>query len=1136
MLKKTFLRALVVLGALAPLRGQCLDFSNDFAAAGAGVNNLVRALATFDDGSGTALYAAGDFTLAGGLPVGHIAKWNGSSWSALGSGTSGSVFSLQVFDDGSGPRLYVGGVFAFAGGLATGSIACWDGNSWSPVGAGIPNGSVRALHVHDDGSGPALYAGGTFIQAGFAPAANVARFQGGVWSALGLGTGSDVKCFASFDSGSGPALYVGGYFTTAGGVATNRIARWQNDNWAALQGGVNGSGNVGVFSLKPYFDGVSTKLFVGGRFDYVNGSQCSNLARWTGSGWQACSPALTCDGPVDSLEAHDDGSGLALYAGGTFSIGGIPAPEGNVARWNGTNWTTLSTGLRQIANDHAGLALVSSSFLGASRLFVGGSFSHAGGKNSPYVAVWGEACSAPLVLTHPQPVTAVFNQTIVFNTTAVGTAPVSYQWRRNGVPLVDDAHMLGATTPSLSLWYYTYADHGDYDCVISNGMGSVTCDLARLTIPLSGSSGSPLHLRKVVYPPEPVSTLPPGNTFELVGPPRQSSTGEIGSSTTISGQRALVLFDQTIPKVLIKGLDPAPVLGPGVTFPGSGSGLNALDSFIPAANGQVAVRGDVEGWAVTLETRKVIWRFHPAGVEVVVREGDAAVGFAPGLVHRLPYIPVISDSGRVVFRSHVFQNGLAVSIGIWAWDQGVGRQLLAKLGDTAPGSTAHYRGLNDEPHVGPTGTVLFAAQLDSVTGIHTFTTWDSALFAGDPGGLQRIAASGDPAPGMPAGSNIETFTAAEVDATGGILFTAFVAFPTGGGSFATYRWSSGSLTLLTAQGDVLPGVIPGSVVAGAQPWDANALGSVALNISLQPACNPPCSSRGLWLRSAAGYETIAMNGDFPYPGMPAGFTFASFDSLAMNNQDQVVFGMRAYAGTSVNAVYGWSRETGLFPIAVPGGQFDLGLQDYRTIQSALLSDVDGPSHGTQGTQLDDSGLVSLRVEFTDATNGIFTADFNSIASVFGNTGVKFCFGDGTGSPCPCGNSGLPGQGCANTTGSGADLTGLGSVSVSEDDLRFLAVNLPANKACVLLQSASVAAGGLGVPFHDGLLCLSPPIKRLRSGVSTSGGQFLFGPGLATSGLWAGGQTRYFQTWFRNNGGPCGNGSNLSNAFSVNLVP
>ena len=115
----------------------------------------------FDDGSGPALYAGGQFTTAGGVAANRIAKWNGSSWSPLGSGMNDgygvSVIALTVFDDGSGPALYAGGYFTTAGGVAANYIAKWNGSSWSALGSGM-NGGVVALTAFDDGSGPALYA------------------------------------------------------------------------------------------------------------------------------------------------------------------------------------------------------------------------------------------------------------------------------------------------------------------------------------------------------------------------------------------------------------------------------------------------------------------------------------------------------------------------------------------------------------------------------------------------------------------------------------------------------------------------------------------------------------------------------------------------------------------------------------------------------------------------------------------------------------------------------------------------------------------------------------------------------------------------------------------------------------------
>ncbi|TVQ31870.1 MAG: hypothetical protein EA376_07735 [Phycisphaeraceae bacterium] len=145
---------------------------------------FVTALTVFDDGSGggPALYAGGDFTTASGVSTDNIAKWDGASWSPLGSGMNDNIRALTVFDDGSGGglALYAGGFFTSAGGVtATSHIAKWDGAAWSPLGSGM-NGNVRALTVFDDGSGggPALYAGGFFTTAGDESADRIAKWQG----------------------------------------------------------------------------------------------------------------------------------------------------------------------------------------------------------------------------------------------------------------------------------------------------------------------------------------------------------------------------------------------------------------------------------------------------------------------------------------------------------------------------------------------------------------------------------------------------------------------------------------------------------------------------------------------------------------------------------------------------------------------------------------------------------------------------------------------------------------------------------------------------------------------------------------------------------------------------------------------
>jgi hypothetical protein len=252
----------------------------------------VYSLAVFDDGTGPALYAGGYIATAGGVAVNFIARWDGSSWSALsgpsGTGVSSEVKVLAIYDDGAGPALYAGGRFTHAGGVLVNRIARWDGTSWSalagPGGTGMSE-SVHALAVWDDGTGPALYAGGGFTTAGWVTVNNIARWDGAAWSALsgpaGTGTNGVVAALAAVGGDGGrPALYAGGWLTAAGGVTVNWVAGWDGTSWSAL-GGPTGVGTNGeVYALLGLDHGGGPVLYAGGPFTAAGGQPSSHLAAW----------------------------------------------------------------------------------------------------------------------------------------------------------------------------------------------------------------------------------------------------------------------------------------------------------------------------------------------------------------------------------------------------------------------------------------------------------------------------------------------------------------------------------------------------------------------------------------------------------------------------------------------------------------------------------------------------------------------------------------------------------------------------------------------------------------------------------------------------------------------------------------
>lgn len=64
------------------------------------------------------------------------------------------------------------------------------------------------------------------------------------------GIGGDVHALAVFDDGSGPAVYAGGYFPTAGATIANSISKWDGSQWSALSREILGTVHaVIVFEL-----------------------------------------------------------------------------------------------------------------------------------------------------------------------------------------------------------------------------------------------------------------------------------------------------------------------------------------------------------------------------------------------------------------------------------------------------------------------------------------------------------------------------------------------------------------------------------------------------------------------------------------------------------------------------------------------------------------------------------------------------------------------------------------------------------------------------------------------------------------------------------------------------------------------
>ncbi|HEV3027664.1 MAG TPA: immunoglobulin domain-containing protein, partial [Planctomycetota bacterium] len=94
--------------------------------------------------------------------------------------------------------------------------------------------------------------------------------------------------------------------------------------------------------------------------------------------------------------------------------------------------------------------------------------------------------TAPVVTSEPSSRTVTVGQTATFSVGASGTAPLGYQWEKNGVA-IPGATGASYTTPPTAL-----ADSGElFRVVVSNSVGSVTSSSALLTVGSSSGGGSP---------------------------------------------------------------------------------------------------------------------------------------------------------------------------------------------------------------------------------------------------------------------------------------------------------------------------------------------------------------------------------------------------------------------------------------------------------------------------------------------------------------------------------------------------------------------------------------------------------------------------------------------------------------------
>ncbi len=154
--------------------------------------------------------------------------------------------------------------------------------------------------------------------------------------------------------------------------------------------------------------------------------------------------------------------------------------------------------------------------------------------------------------------------------------------------------------------------------------------------------------------------------------------------------------------------------------------------------------------------------------------------------------------------------------------------------------------------------------------------------------------------------------------------------------------------------------------------------------------------------------------------------------------------------------------------------------------------------------------------------------------------TPFCFGDGSGTACPCGNAGAAGNGCASSVNvNGGNLTASGSPSIAVDTLVLQGSGMP-NSSALYFQGTGQQSGGAGAVFGDGLRCAGGSVVRLGTKNNMSGASAypnMGDPTVSVRGMCAAADVRTYQVWYRNAAAFCTASTfNLTNGIEVTWTP
>lgn len=407
------------------------------------------------------LYVAGYIQSAGGIPVSNIAKWNGTTWSAVGQGLPYVIREIEYFQN----KIYITG---FPPSTSTSYLASFDGTNWN-TNLGSFDRNVNGMFVKgnelilygafqlfnaDTVNGLISYNGTSFYYypGSFrfgVPSAQlidttiyilnyskdtISYYNGSQWIPYYIDSTLDVsieQLFSYHDSlcfvvDSNALLQSSSEYLILSKLNSNLSkenmlkmrrdrAQFNIQNILTLNDEIDVTGlldhiedtlaisyfhydgsqwtNPGKVSGENYFDAwinssiyslvkdsITGDIYAAGSFLFAGITYSPNVARWDGTSWHAMSTGLSSR--VVKLIFYNN----ELYAFGHFGRAGSTW-VGRAAKWNGTTWEAIGSGFSGPVFD---------AIIFNNELYACGNFTSVDGVSANYIAKYNGTTWSPV--------------------------------------------------------------------------------------------------------------------------------------------------------------------------------------------------------------------------------------------------------------------------------------------------------------------------------------------------------------------------------------------------------------------------------------------------------------------------------------------------------------------------------------------------------------------------------------------------------------------------------------------------------------------------------------------------------------------------------------------------------------------